>query len=101
MDFIQQNGESFEYDAVAGYSKETGVGWLSAGTKEMAEFVLNATKNLKLQDQDDEIDPLEYYIYLAEDRVFRMMWTTVHEKWINYTRESRSVTRSSSTRRMG
>ena len=76
-----------EYDAVAGYSKETGVGWLSAGTKDMAEFILNVAKTLKPPEQDDEVDPLEYYIYLAEDRVYRNMWTSVHGKWTNYTLE--------------
>ena len=87
MEHIQQFGDNFEYDAVAGYSKETGVGWLSAGTKDMAEFIINVAKTLKPPEQDDEVDPLEYYIYLAEDRVYRNMWTSVHGKWTNYTLE--------------
>ena len=44
MEHIQKYGDSFEYDAVAGFSKETGVGWLSAATKEMAEFIINVSK---------------------------------------------------------
>ncbi len=88
MEFVKKHGDTFEYDAVAGYSKETGVGWLSVATKEMAEFVINAHKNIEPQEGEDEIDPLEYYIYPVEDRVFRNMWTSIHGKWVRYTQES-------------
>ena len=91
MEHVQKYGDSFEYDAVAGFSKETGVGWLSAATKEMAEFIFNVSKKLEPEEKDDDIDTLEYYIYPAEERVYRNMWTTVHNKWRKYTQEQLSL----------